>query len=145
MFYDAEPFCAKRFYSELVKCFQFRFDLISITDVGKTVVLMFLMVCLMFSCYVLTKRSMFMFVFTPTKCLDVKVSVSMFKLPLVSSCPTLFLPPFSARGTTKLHLHIPIPDVFLHADHQINYADFAVFEIHDADQQHGLGSPGSRH
>ena len=55
MFYDAEPFCAKRFYSELVKCFQFRFDLISITDVGKTVVLMFLMVCLMFSCYVLTK------------------------------------------------------------------------------------------
>ena len=86
MFYDAEPFCAKRFYSELVKCFQFRFDLISITDVGKTVVLMFLMVCLIFSCHVLTKRSMFMFVFTPTKCLDVKVSVSMFKLPLVSSC-----------------------------------------------------------
>ena len=108
-----------------MKCFQFRFDLISITDVGKTVVLMFLMVCLMFSCYVLTKRSMFMFVFTPTKCLDVKVSVSMFKLPLVSSCDwveravgayggTLFVPVVPcSEATTCRALFTPLSTLCL--------------------------------
>ena len=87
---------------------------------------------------------MFLFV-AQTTCSDVKVSDSMFKLPLCFKLshpisPTLFQLE-APRHRTFISQY---RDVFLHADHPINYTYFAVFEIHDAAPPLGLGGPSSR-